>query len=245
VLKLVATVSEARHAVAASGGLIAGPIGRKRASPRGARVAEPVASAPLGPDLTQDWFAGRLDAARSGDNLAFADVYREVQPRLYRYAITLVGREAEDVTAEAWLQISRDLRGFAGDAQAFRAWTATVVRNRAIDHLRAAARRPAVLVETILDRPSDANTEATVAEAMSTAAALELIATLPREQAEAVLLRAVMGLDATAAGKVLGKRPGAVRVAAHRGLRTLARLLDQDAGLAAEGSGPDVAATAQ
>jgi RNA polymerase sigma-70 factor (ECF subfamily) len=41
-----------------------------------------------------------------------------------------------------------------------------------------------------------------------------------------VLLRAVLGLDATRAAAVLGKRPGAVRTAAHRGLRTLARHLD-------------------
>jgi len=103
-----------------------------------------------------------------------------------------------------------------------------VVRNRAIDQLRAAARRPVVLVETTdLDRASDVDTEARAAESASTAEALELIATLPREQAEAVLLRTVMGLDATAAGEVLGKRPGAVRVAAHRGLRTLGRTLDQ------------------
>ena len=227
-------MSEARHAVAAGAPLVAAPIGRKRAATRAARVAERTPAA--GQDAALDWFASRLDAARAGDNLAFADVYRDTQPRLYRYAITLVGREAEDVTAEAWLQISRDLRGFTGDAQAFRGWAATVVRNRAIDHLRAAARRPTVLVETILDRPSDSNTESTVAESMSTAAALELIAALPREQAEAVLLRAVMGLDATSAGKVLGKRPGAVRVAAHRGLRTLGRMLDQDAALAAEGA---------
>jgi RNA polymerase sigma-70 factor, ECF subfamily len=42
-----------------------------------------------------------------------------------------------------------------------------------------------------------------------------------------VLLRAVVGLDAAAAGAVLGKRPGAVRTAASRGLRTLARRLGQ------------------
>jgi RNA polymerase sigma-70 factor (ECF subfamily) len=53
-----------------------------------------------------------------------------------------------------------------------------------------------------------------------------MIATLPRDQAEAVLLRAVMGLDAVAAASVLGKKPGAVRTAAHRGLRALARRLD-------------------
>jgi len=48
---------------------------------------------------------------------------------------------------------------------------------------------------------------------LATNAALALIARLPRDQAEAVLLRAVVGLDANAAGEVLGKRAGAVRVA--------------------------------
>ena len=56
---------------------------------------------------------------------------------------------------------------------------------------------------------------------------LELIGTLPPDQAEAVLLRAVLGLDAATAGQVLGKRPGAVRTAASRGLRTLHGKLGQ------------------
>jgi hypothetical protein len=50
---------------------------------------------------------------------------------------------------------------------------------------------------------------------------------LPPDQAEAVLLRTVLGLDATHAATILGKRPGAIRTATHRGLRTLARHLDQ------------------
>jgi len=40
------------------------------------------------------------------------------------------------------------------------------------------------------------------------------------------LLRVVMGLDADRAGKVLGKKAGAVRTAAHRGLRRLAARLE-------------------
>ena len=51
----------------------------------------------------------------------------------------------------------------------------------------------------------------TAADAIATRAAIQLISTLPRHQAEAVLLRVVVGLDAVAAGRVLGKRPGAVR----------------------------------
>jgi RNA polymerase sigma-70 factor (ECF subfamily) len=67
-------------------------------------------------------------------------------------------------------------------------------------------------------------------EAMSTDRVVALIASLPPEQAEAVLLRVVVGLDARAAGAVLGKRAGAVRTAAHRGLRRLAEQLAQPGG---------------
>ena len=39
----------------------------------------------------------------------------------------------------------------------------------------------------------------------------------------------VVGLDAKSAAETLGKRPGAVRTAAHRGLKRLAELLGGDA----------------
>jgi RNA polymerase sigma-70 factor, ECF subfamily len=170
-----------------------------------------------------EWVA----AAQAGDPQAFAELYRDIQPRLLRYAMGLVGQDAEDVTAEAWLQIVRDLHGFDGDLDAFRGWTARIVRNRALDHVRAHARRPlqAADLGAELNHPLAEDAASAAAERNSTAAAIALIATLPQDQAEAVLLRAVMGLDAASAGRVLGKRPGAVRVAAHRGLRTLARRL--------------------
>jgi len=72
-------------------------------------------------------------------------------------------------------------------------------------------------------RPAADDTAQSAIDALATDAALALIATLPPDQAEAVLLRAVLGLDAQTAGQILGKRAGAVRTAAHRGLRTLAR----------------------
>lgn len=172
-----------------------------------------------------DWVA----AAQAGDGQAFAALYRETHPRLLRYAAGLVGQDAEDVTAEAWLQIARDLHRFSGDVDAFRGWAARIVRNRAMDQVRARARRPvqATDLSALLEHPCTEDAASTAAENISTAAAIALIATLPQDQAEAVLLRAVIGLDAASAGKVLGKRPGAVRIAAHRGLKTLARRLEQ------------------
>lgn len=184
--------------------------------------AEPIRAGAGDPDAGR-WIA----AAQAGDEAAFTKLYLDVQPRLLRYATVLVGPDAEEITAEAWLQIVRDLAGFTGDLDAFRGWAARIVRNRAIDSARARARRPVELRELslALDRPSTQDTANLVLDGLATAWAVGLIAQLPADQAEAVLLRAVVGLDAKTAGTVLGKRAGAVRVAAHRGLKTLARML--------------------
>jgi len=167
-----------------------------------------------------------VQAAQRGDEAAFRAVYRAQQPTLLRYLTVLVGGDAEDVASEAWLQIARDLPKFRGDADGFRGWAATIARHRAMDHLRRTKRRPvaALPVELVaIDLPDGQDTAELALETIGTDAAVTLIATLPRDQAEAVMLRAVLGLDAESAGKVLGKRAGAVRTAAYRGLRTLAQ----------------------
>jgi RNA polymerase sigma-70 factor, ECF subfamily len=169
--------------------------------------------------------------AQRGDEAGFRHVFRAVQPGLLRYLSVLVGADAEDVAAETWAQVCRDLARFDGGGDGFRAWVTTIGRHRALDHLRARKRRgsePAP-IEALRDVPAEDDTMGEVIEAMSTRAALERIGSLPRDQAEAVLLRVVIGLDAAAAARVLGKRPGAVRTAAYRGLRRLAVSLDDDA----------------
>jgi RNA polymerase sigma-70 factor, ECF subfamily len=83
---------------------------------------------------------------------------------------------------------------------------------------------------TLAHLPARHDTQDAALGALATRWAMEQILALPRTEAEAVLLRAVVGLDTVAAGRVLGKRPGTVRVAAHRGLRRLARALEDDRG---------------
>ncbi len=166
--------------------------------------------------------------AQLGDAGAFTTVYRTVHPALLRYLRTLVGQDAEDVASEAWLQITRDLGTFHGDADDFRGWAATVARNRALDHLRAAKRRPRGSEFAIQDDqagPGELDPESCLLDSQATAAAVQLIASLPKEQAEALMLRVVLDLDVETAARVLGKRPGAVRAASHRGLRALAARL--------------------
>jgi len=178
-------------------------------------------------------------AAQEGDECAFRTVYRTVQPRLLGYVRTLVpDADAEDIASEAWLQIARDIGSFSGDADRFRGWTARIARNRALDHIRMRGRRPAVGGDEseLVTMPGAADTADEAMESLGTGHTMRIISRLPRDQAEAVVLRVVMGLDAKSAAEVLGKRPGAVRTAAHRGLRRLAELLEAD-GL--NGASPD------
>ncbi len=163
-----------------------------------------------------------------GDEDAFRTVYRSIQPGLLRYLTVMVGvTDAEDVAAETWAQALRDLHRFTGSHDGFRGWITTIGRNRALDLLRSQGRRPVidVPVEEMPERADPHSTEDDALVLVSTEEALRLIAALPPDQAEAVLLRAVVGLDAKSAARVLGKRPGAVRTAAHRGLRALQKKL--------------------
>jgi RNA polymerase sigma-70 factor (ECF subfamily) len=168
-------------------------------------------------------FAGVLGRARTGDADAFAWLFRRTQPLLLRYLNVLGGADVcEDVASETWVSIVRDLATFDGDEDAFRAWLVTVARHRLIDLRRAQARRPAVPTEFLPENhATTADAADEVVDREGTQWALSLIATLPPDQAEAVLLRVVVGLDAGAVGQVMGRTSGAVRVLTHRGLKSL------------------------
>ncbi|MFE7509805.1 RNA polymerase sigma factor [Streptomyces sp. NPDC057540] len=170
-----------------------------------------------------------VERARRGDEEAFSEVYRIVHPGLLGYLRGIVGEDAEDVASDAWLETARDLGRFRGDGAGFRAWTATIARHRALDHLRRVRSRPrpAPFEQDLAELPAAGDAAGEALDALSTERALALIAGLPRDQAEAVLLRVVVGLDGPSAARVLGKRPGAVRSAAHRGLNRLAKQLKE------------------
>jgi RNA polymerase sigma-70 factor (ECF subfamily) len=177
-------------------------------------------------------------AAQEGDEAAFRFLFRAVQPGLLRYLGVVVGgrpEDAEDVASETWLQVARDLGGFRGDGDGFRGWVATIGRNRAMDHLRRVRRRPVadLPVERLVELAAVEDTAGSALASVATGEALALIGRLPRDQAEAVLLRVVLGLDAESAARVLGKRAGTVRMAAHRGLKRLAKLLEPAGGAVA------------
>jgi RNA polymerase sigma-70 factor, ECF subfamily len=185
------------------------------------------AAGPILASVIGEEFAAVLAAAQDGYEAAFSVLWRDANPALLRYLRVAAPDAAEDVAAETWVQVVRGLSGFRGDERAWRSWLFTTARRRAIDESRRRSRHPvASLAElTGAREPRTEDAAGLAMENLGTAAAIAAIAALPPLQAEVILLRVLAGLDTEAVARMVGRSPGAVRVAAHRGLRRLAQTL--------------------
>jgi RNA polymerase sigma-70 factor (ECF subfamily) len=174
--------------------------------------------------MDDDEFAELVSAAGRGDERAFAHLWRTYQPRVLRYLALVVGASAEDTAAEVWLDVARSLDRFQGGEAGFRGWLFTIARRRGLDQQRSERRRPAT--SPLEDAgPVVASTPGPAEEVLAQAAteeALIALASLPPDQAEIIALRVIADLDVATVASLVGKSPGAVRVAGHRGLRELA-----------------------
>jgi RNA polymerase sigma-70 factor, ECF subfamily len=172
-------------------------------------------------------FAEVLAAAQGGSEPAFSRLWRDGNPALLRYLRVIAPESAEDVAAETWLHVVRGLAAFRGDEQAWRAWLFTTSRRRMIDQARRRSRRPEKAMEEALPSQLPVSPDAAdlAIQHFDTRAAMALVAQLPSHQAEVILLRVVAGLDTETVARLVARTPGAVRVAAHRGLRRLAEIL--------------------
>src|SRR6266702_3927439 len=151
-------------------------------------------------------FDAVLASASGGDEHAFAILWRDLQPALLRYLRVIAPAACEDLASETWLEVARGLSRFQGNEPGFRSWVFTVARHRTVDLRRREARHPSTPLppEEVPERPGPSDAADPVLEAISTRAALAQVA------------------------EIVGKRAGAVRVLAHRGLRRLAERLGAD-----------------
>ncbi len=182
----------------------------------------PVLSAVIG-----DEFPAVLTAAQDGSEAAFARLWRDGNVALLRYLRAAMHDGAEDVAAETWLQVVRGLAAFRGDEQAWRSWLFTIARRRMLDEYRRRARHPEAPYAELPPGAEPAVADAAVRALgnLATAELVQAVRELPPQQAEIILLRILADLDNQTVARIVGRSPGAVRIAAHRGLRRLAQTL--------------------
>jgi RNA polymerase sigma-70 factor, ECF subfamily len=174
-----------------------------------------------------DEFPDVLAAAQDGSEAAFARLWRDGNVALLRYLRVAMPDCAEDVAGETWLQVVRGLATFRGDEQAWRSWLFTIARRRMLDEHRRRSRHPEAPYAELPPgaEPAVADAAAWALGNLATAELVQAVQELPAQQAEIILLRILADLDNQTVAGIVGRSPGAVRIAAHRGLRRLAQTL--------------------
>ena len=177
--------------------------------------------------LSIEPFDAILSGAQAGAEWALTMLYRDLHPRVLAYLAVREPAEAEDLASEVWLDVAEGIGRFRGDEAGFRAWVFTIARRRRLDlHRRAAVRRDTpVPLELLGGDRGTGDAEGEAIASLQADAALAVIATLPPDQCDVVLLRVIGDLPVGEVARILGKRPGAVRALQHRALRNLARIV--------------------
>ncbi len=74
--------------------------------------------------------------------LTFQEIHDQFRPRIIRYLARMVGEsDAEDVTQEVFVKVSRSLSGFKGESS-ISTWIYRIATNAALDKLRIKSFRP-------------------------------------------------------------------------------------------------------
>lgn len=162
-----------------------------------------------------------LKAIHSGDEAAFAALYRSRQAGIFRFALQMCGSQAlaEDVTQEVFLVLIRETHAFDPARGSLSGFLYGIARNQLLRRLQR-ERFYAPLEPEIEDRPSLAEGAGPL-EALSRSETIEsvrrAVLSLPERYREVVVLCDLEEMSYGETAEVLGCAIGTVRSRLHRG----------------------------
>jgi RNA polymerase sigma-70 factor (ECF subfamily) len=228
------TTRPAAAAVSAVPASSSGNVGRRTRSSAsgGAGTSTTRRARPAATDTDSRRMMDLVERAQDGDAEAFGRLYDQYSDTVYRYIYYRVGGKAtaEDLTSETFLRALRRIGTFTWQGRDFGAWLVTIARNLVADHFKSSRFRLEVTTGEMLDANEvERSPEESVLESLSNAALLEAVRKLNPQQQECVTLRFLQGLSVAETARAMGKNEGAIKTLQYRAVRTLARLLPQDA----------------
>jgi RNA polymerase sigma-70 factor (ECF subfamily) len=178
------------------------------------------------------FIAGTIMGMGDSDGVDEA-VLRGLRPVILRYCRARLSRQAADDVAQevclALMSARRQPRGHEA-GHTVTAYAFGIASHKVADAMRAAGRL-AVPVPELPDVPdSQPGPEETVIAGWERERVRRVLAQLPPQQRRLVLLRVVSGFTAAETGAMLGMTAEAVRVAQHRALARMRKLLASEPG---------------
>lgn len=167
------------------------------------------------------------ELAVRGQPAAIDTLLRQIRPMVVRYCRARLSRisghyqAADDVAQEVCIAVLSALPRYQDMGRPFAAFVFGIASHKVADAMRSAARL-AIPTEDLPDGPDERpGPEETVVAYLEAERARALLARLPVNQRQLLVLRILTGLTAEETGQALGMSPGAVRVAQHRALARL------------------------
>ena len=179
-----------------------------------------------------------VQRAMRRDKEAFGALYDRHVVRVYRHIYYMVGNtaEAEDLTAQAFLQAWQAIDRFQLRGAPFVSWLLRIAHNLGVSYLRS-RKESAQLPETLIDYGKMRNPEEALQQRVETERVREAILRLRDEQRQVIILRFVEDLEYREVAEIVGKSVAAVRVIQHRALNALRKEMrvNDAKGMAASG----------
>jgi RNA polymerase sigma-70 factor, ECF subfamily len=137
----------------------------------------------------------------------------------YVYALTAGSQEeAEDLTAETFLRAWKARHRFEGDRERAIGWLIGIAKRLVIDNYRRTVRATRVLTG---DLQPEASPEQTAIYEEQQQVLLRLVANLPDEQREIIILRYLLGWRVNEIARHMGASENKISVSLHRTLSKL------------------------
>jgi RNA polymerase sigma-70 factor (ECF subfamily) len=178
------------------------------------------------------------ELAVRGQPAAIETLLQQIRPMILRYCRARLGRisgyyhAADDVAQEVCIAVLSALPRYQDMGRPFASFVFGIASHKVADAMRSAARL-AVPTEDLPDGPDPRpGPEETAVAYLEAEHARALLAKLPVNQRELLVLRVLTGLSAEETGHALGMSAGAVRVAQHRALARLRAIAMAEAGMA-------------
>jgi RNA polymerase sigma-70 factor (ECF subfamily) len=158
---------------------------------------------------------------------ALEALYEEYHRQALGLALRVLGNlgEAEEVVQEAFLAVWRSGHTYDPARGSTRTWILTLVRNRAIDVVRARQRRPVQPLDETFDPPDSADVPLQAALNVDAARVAEALYMLPPEQRAVIELAYSSGLSHTEIAARLSVPVGTVKGRIRLGLDRLRQAL--------------------
>jgi RNA polymerase sigma-70 factor (ECF subfamily) len=154
---------------------------------------------------------GVVAAAGLGDREAMRELYISHARAVHAYVTRIVGEgDAEDVTQQVFAKLLTELVHYRPGNAPFASWVRRVAHNTAIDHVR---RRRAVPCEDV--EPTGGDSEDYINE--RSASLRHVLAMLPGDQRDVLLLRHLVGLSPEEVAAHLGRSVRSVHGLSYRG----------------------------